>query len=206
MELQVAIDRVSIERAVEIAKLLDGVVPIIEMGTSLVKDYGTIGIEKMRENVQKSKLLVDIKTIDEGGYEFEQGFKFGGDILTVMGASSQATLDTTYQVTAKHAKQMMIDLLEVGNNKIAEIQNYTNAIYALHHSVDRTDDFQPTDDVADFKQQFPNIKHLAVAGGINLNSAQKLSEQGLVDIVIVGSSIVGASDIVEAAQKFLEVI
>ena len=42
MKLQVAIDRVSLDQAKEVVKKLDGVVDIIELGTSLVKDYGLL--------------------------------------------------------------------------------------------------------------------------------------------------------------------
>ena len=48
MRLQAAIDRVSLEEAVALAEQLDGKTDILEMGTSLVKDYGNLAIEKLR--------------------------------------------------------------------------------------------------------------------------------------------------------------
>lgn len=42
MKLQVAIDRIPLNEAVTIANQLDGIVDIIELGTSLVKDYGLL--------------------------------------------------------------------------------------------------------------------------------------------------------------------
>ena len=44
MKLQVAIDRVSLAHAITLAKDLDGIADVIELGTSLVKDYGLIAL------------------------------------------------------------------------------------------------------------------------------------------------------------------
>ena len=132
MRLQAAIDRVSLEEAVGLAKQLDGKTDILEMGTSLVKDYGNLAIEKLRAVLTKTDLLVDSKTIDEGAYEFNQAFRHGGGIVTVMGAASIDTLKTCYEVAEKQNKTMMIDLLEVTDEKIEKIQIFPNAIYALH--------------------------------------------------------------------------
>lgn len=82
MKLQVAIDRISLDKAIDIAKQLNGIVDIIEIGTSLVKDYGNKSIRAISEVVTQSKVLVDSKTIDEGNYEFNQAFKNGADIVT----------------------------------------------------------------------------------------------------------------------------
>ena len=128
MRLQAAIDRVSLEEAVALAEQLDGKTDILEMGTSLVKDYGNLAIEKLRTVLTKTDLLVDSKTIDEGAYEFNQAFRHGGDIVTVMGAASIDTLNVCYEVAEKQNKTMMIDLLEVTDEKIKKIQIFPNAM------------------------------------------------------------------------------
>lgn len=204
MKLQAAIDRVSLEDAVALALQLDGKTDIVEMGTSLVKDYGIEAMKQLREALPHTELLVDLKTIDEGAYEFRQGFKYGGDILTVMGAASLDTLRATYQVAEETGKTMMIDLLEVSEEKIAEILEFEHAIYALHHSVDRADKQDAVGNVAHFHEKFPEIKRLAIAGGIDLAQTKALAAQGLIEIVIVGSKISKASDPVAAVNEFME--
>ncbi|TLF39607.1 3-hexulose-6-phosphate synthase [Lacticaseibacillus zeae] len=206
MKLQVAIDRVPLADAVALAQQLDGKVAIIEMGTSLVKDEGLAGFRAMRAAIRTSQLLIDLKTIDEGGYEFKQGFAAGADILTVMGAASLATLKTTAAATDAAKKEMMIDLMEVDAAKQKAISIFPNAIYALHHSTDRQDHLDPTATVADFHAAFPQLKRLAIAGGIDLAGATALAAQGLTEIVIVGSAITKAADPVATAQQFMEAI
>lgn len=203
MRLQAAIDRVSLEEAVGLAKQLDGKTDILEMGTSLVKDYGNLAIEKLRTVLTKTDLLVDSKTIDEGAYEFNQAFRHGGDIVTVMGAASIDTLNVCYEVAEKQNKTMMIDLLEVTDEKIKKIQIFPNVIYALHHSVDRKDSFDATASVEAFHQKFPEIKRLAIAGGIDLTQAGLLADQGLLEVVIVGSKITKAENPLKAVNEFM---
>ena len=64
MKLQAAIDRVSLGDAVTLAHRLDGIADVIEFGTSLVKDYGLVMIKENPLHLKKSKLLLDLKTID----------------------------------------------------------------------------------------------------------------------------------------------
>ena len=206
MKLQVAIDRVPLADAVALAQQLDGKVAIIEMGTSLVKDEGLAGFRAMRAAIHTSQLLIDLKTIDEGGYEFKQGFAAGADILTVMGAASLATLKTTAAAADAAKKEMMIDLMEIDAAKQKTISIFPNAIYALHHSTDRQDHLDPTATVADFHAAFPQLKRLAIAGGIDLAGATALAAQGLTEIAIVGSAITKAADPVATAQQFMEAI
>lgn len=206
MKLQIAIDRVSLTEAINLAHQLDGKTDILEMGTSLVKDYGNAAIQKMKESLHQSKLLVDSKTIDEGEYEFNQAFHHGGDIVTVMGAASYDTLAACYEVAQKENKTMMIDLLEVSDRKVAIIQDFPDAIYALHHSIDRKDKVDAVATVTAFHKKFPTIKRLAIAGGIDLSQTEKLTEQGILEVIIVGSKITKAQDPLNEANKFMEAI
>ena len=203
MRLQTAIDRVPLEEAVALAKQLDGKTDILEMGTSLVKDYGNLAIEQLRAALAQTELLVDSKTIDEGAYEFNQAFSYGGDLVTVMGAASLDTLQACYEVAQKFNKTMMIDLLEVSDEKIQQIKDFPEAIYALHHSIDRKDHFDATASVAEFHEKFPEIKRLAIAGGIDLKQAQLLAEQGIIEVIIVGSKITKAQDPLTAVNEFM---
>ncbi|MGG5318698.1 orotidine 5'-phosphate decarboxylase / HUMPS family protein [Enterococcus sp. AZ072] len=204
MKLQIAIDRVTLEEAVELAKSLNGKTDILEMGTSLVKDYGNQAIEQIRTVLSDTELLVDLKTIDEGAYEFRQGYHYGGDILTVMGAASYDTLKACYEVAQEQQKTMMIDLLEVADEKITQLTNFDQAIFALHHSIDRKDKLDAVASVKTFHEKYPTIKHLAIAGGIDLEQAKGLAKQGLTEIVIVGSKITKASEPLQAAEQFME--
>lgn len=206
MKLQVALDRISLEEAINLALKLDGNVDIIEIGTSLIKDYGNIAIEKIKAVTLKSQLLVDSKTIDEGAYEFKQAFKHGADIVTVMGAASVQTLSACYEVAQQHGGTMMIDLLNLNHEQIAEIDNFSEAIYLLHHSVDTNETVQAVTEIAEFQKLHEHIEHIAIAGGIDYDTTEELALQGVVEAVVVGSKIIKSENIIETAKKFMEVL
>lgn len=206
MKLQVAIDRVSLEDAIEMAHRLDGLVDVIELGTSIVKDYGLEALKKADFKLEKSQLLIDLKTIDEGEYEFNKGYETSADILTVMGASSLGTLHTTYEIAQKAEKNIFIDLMEIDDQKVNDMTNMPNAIFGLHHSKDATEAFDAVDTIQAFHDNHPEIKKIAVAGGVDLEQARKIARQGIADTVIVGSKIAGASDPISTAKKFMEAI
>lgn len=206
MKLQVAIDRVSLAEAIKLALLLDEEVDVIEFGTSLVKDYGLYALQDVKAQLKHAAVLFDLKTIDEGVYEFEKGYAVNADILTVMAGAAPDTLTKVYAVAEREHREMLIDLMEVDDAKLAKITAYEHAIYGLHHSHDREDLLDAAASVAAFHQQFPQVKRIAIAGGIDLANAQKLATQGLAETVIVGSKILKAADPVVAAREFKEAL
>lgn len=206
MKLQVAIDRVSLTTAVQFARKLDGIADIVEFGTSIIKDYGFYGIKAANVNLKHSLLLLDTKTNDEGQYEFEQGFKAGADILTVMGTAGPETLASVYEIAEQKNREVLIDLMGMSNNSILEIAKFPNAIYNLHNSHDAGKNANLLNLVSDFRKKFPTIKNIAVAGSIDLEQAKKLAVQNEVQEVIVGSKIVQSNNPINEASKFKEII
>ena len=206
MKLQVAIDRVSLTTAVQLARKLDGIADIVEFGTSIIKDYGFYEIKAANVNLKHSLLLLDTKTNDEGQYEFEQGFKAGADILTVMGTADPETLASVYEIAEQKNREVLIDLMGMSNDSILEIAKFPNAIYNLHNSHDAGKNANLLNLVSDFRKKFPTIKNIAVAGSIDLEQAKKLAVQNEVQEVIVGSKIVQSNNPINEASKFKEII
>lgn len=134
MRLQVAIDRVYLERADEIIRLTGGYADIIEVGTSLIKDFGLAGsVGMLKGKYPEQCILADIKTCDEGEYEFREAYKAGCDIPTVMGFSSMSTLKACQRVADEYQKEYMIDLLEVPEDKLEELKKeFPEAIFCVH--------------------------------------------------------------------------
>lgn len=204
MKIQVAIDRVTLEQAKRLTEELN-TADIIEIGTSLTKDYGLTCVHELLPHKGTAKLLADIKTIDEGAYEFQQYFEAGADILTVMGASAVATLDSCYEVTQRYGKEMLIDLLECSDEKIARISHYPKAIYSLHFSSDAGGEHDVVKELQQFIQKYPKIKRLALAGGLTEASLKALKNTPL-EIGIVGGAVTKADDPKKTLNRMIEVI
>ena len=61
MRLQAAIDRVTVERAAEIIEQTHGYADIIEVGTSLIKDFGLAGsVKVLKEKYPDQLSLIHI--------------------------------------------------------------------------------------------------------------------------------------------------
>lgn len=204
MRLQVAIDRVSLGRADEIISLTKGHADIIEVGTSLIKDFGLAGsVRMLKEKYPGQCILADMKTCDEGEYEFREAYKAGCDIPTVMGFSSRSTLKACQKAADEYQKEYMIDLLEVPEEKLEELKrDFPEAIFCVH---------LPSDNqgrgleelVIQMCGQMEGVKKIAVAGGVTLDTLAIMKRAG-VDIVIVGGAITREHDITKATRKFSE--
>ncbi|PJM73363.1 3-hexulose-6-phosphate synthase [Bifidobacterium primatium] len=202
MKLQVAIDRVDIPRAEAIIRQVAASADVIEIGTSLTKEFGVRAlaplIEAAHEVRSEAAVLGDIKTCDEGKYEFDLGFDCGFAYLTVMGSSSLGTLKVCYESAAAHDGVMMIDLLECDDDCIEKISVFPDAVYCLHTSVDSGATADPVGQVRAFRARYPQIGRIAIAGGIRKDQLAGLAAEG-VEIAIMGSAITKADDIAAAA-------
>lgn len=204
MKIQLAIDRVSIERARTIAKEAGPFIDILEVGTSLIKDFGVFSIKEIRASFPNHVILADIKTMDEGAYEFKAAYNNGADIATVMGAASIDTIRACYEVAKSMGKLMMIDLLEVDYKKINLLNEFCDAIFCIHLPSDGgKGDIRVL--LNEFKRNFPEIYHIAVAGGINDQSINAIKKEK-VEIIVIGGAITKTDNIEMSAKRFREMI
>lgn len=200
MKIQLSLDRVSISEALKICSETADMVDIIEVGTSLIKDFGNASIEAIAKAYPHKTILADSKTIDEGAYEFCSAYGAGADILTVMGAASITTIAACYQVAQEQNKDIMIDLLEITGEKLQQLKQFQNAIFCLHLPADKAG-AGLEEMIHDNLKQMQGVRRLAVAGGISLQTIGLIARSGF-EIAVIGGAITKADDRKVAAQKF----
>lgn len=200
MKIQLALDRISIEKAIEIGEKAYNYVDIIEVGTSLIKDYGIKSIKEIKKVFLNKFVLADLKTIDEGEYEFNAAYNAGADIATVMGVAPFNTISICYEVSQRNKKTVMIDLMETEENCIKKLKQFRNAIFCIHIA---KDEINKNLDKYLIKLEpiISGIPRIAVAGGVDLNILKKIHTIEP-EIVIVGSAITKADDIEQASREF----
>lgn len=207
MNIQLALDRMTIEEAILMAEKVKCYVDWIEVGTSLIKEFGVESIIQIHKAFPDKIILADIKTFDNAKYEFEMCFKAGADVATVMGAAPKVSIKTCMEVANKSKKQVMIDLLNTSKEQLEELLQYKEAVFCSHVSKDQQE-------ITNEKQGFSRLNEvqelliknnakIALAGGIDYNS---LKELGKIKphVVVVGSAITKAADIVAAAKSIYE--
>lgn len=203
MKLQLAIDRVSIEKAIKIIKNTGDYVDIIEIGTSLIKDYGMESIRKIKEEFPYKTILADIKTIDEAEYEFHAAFKAGADIATVMGGAAISSIKLCQRAATEYGRSYVIDLLEVNDAKLEQLKQFTDAIFCIHLPADN-EGLGLDKLIEDSAFKLKTMTHLAAAGGVSKESIPILIKNKI-EIAIIGGAITKAEDSRAAAKDFYEI-
>ncbi|RDU38162.1 3-hexulose-6-phosphate synthase [Neobacillus piezotolerans] len=203
MKLQLAVDRVSIEKAIGIIREAESYIDIIEIGTSLIKDFGLESVRRIRREFPEKAILADIKTVDEAEYEFEAIYQAGADIATVLGASSLETIRICQQVAQKYQKDYMIDLLETSAEKQLELKQFSDGILCVHLPSDKSTGLQAL--IESTLAQIDDFPRLAVAGGIKPENIAEIKKANF-EIAIVGGGITKSADIRETAKIFKSLV
>ncbi|WP_299089121.1 3-hexulose-6-phosphate synthase [uncultured Metabacillus sp.] len=203
MYIQLALDRYSIDEAIDLAKASEEFVDWIEVGTSLIKEYGMESVKRIKNAFPHKVIVADIKTIDNALYEFEMCFRAGADVATVMGVSPNATIKACVETAEKMGKKVMIDLLNTNDEQKEELLKYKQAIFCAHVSKDEQE--MSGKSAINISHMYDWTGMLAVAGGINLESFDQFQEIKP-DVVIIGSAITKAQNQRLAAEMFMKKI
>jgi len=114
--LQVALDLVNGSRALQIAKeSVEGGVDWIEAGTPLIKSEGMDILRLLSKEFPKKTIIADLKTMDTGALETEIASKAGADVICIMGAAADSTIEEAVSAARKYGTKIMVDLLGVKN-------------------------------------------------------------------------------------------
>jgi len=209
VRLQVALDLLDLERCLRIAEAALGAgAHIIEVGTPLVKYRGMEAVRTFRERFPDSSILADMKTVDAGALEAKMAFEAGANAVTVMGFASDETVECVVRVAREFGGCVMVDLMGFAEpgERIRELAKLEPDIYCLHVGVDvqmrrGVDARVLAEDVRKLKREL-GVK-MAVAGGINEDTAGLFAEAGA-DVIIVGGAITKSSDPASKTRAILE--
>ncbi len=205
--LQVALDFVELSRALAVAKAAwDGGARYIEAGTPLIKSEGLDAVRTLRERFPDATLIADMKTMDAGRIEAETAAKAGADVMTVLGTAGETTIRECVEAGQHYGIKVAVDLLNVPDP-------LGFADQAARWGVDWLDvhcaiDAQMTgQDPLDLLRQLRRHTELtlAVAGGINSETAAAAADAGA-DVIIVGGAITKAIDPRQATADILQAI
>jgi 3-hexulose-6-phosphate synthase len=192
MEIQIALDRIPLDRAVDITHRVADRVDWIEVGTSLVKEFGQAGLREVVAAAGSTPVLADLKTVDDVAFEFALAFAAGARSVTVLGLAPEVTLDRAVEVAAAAERELVVDLMGVGPQQAARLADRLpdEVVLAPHVSKDA----QGTGArVQDQLGPWSRGRRLALAGG--LTAPDLVALRGVARLrVIVGSAVTRATD------------
>lgn len=77
--LQIALDFLSLDKALKVAAVTYFYADIIEAGTPLIKSEGIRVVETLKKNFQIKQIFADLKIMDAGTIEAKMAFDAGAD-------------------------------------------------------------------------------------------------------------------------------
>ncbi|MFZ3060864.1 MAG: 3-hexulose-6-phosphate synthase [Candidatus Methanoperedens sp.] len=203
--LQVALDVLEIDRALQIAKeAVEGGADWIEAGTPLIKSEGMDAIRKLKDAFPENVILADMKTMDTGAMEVEMAAKAGADIIMILGSADNSTIQDAIRSARKYGVKLMADLISAGDpaQRARELEELGIDYINLHVGIDQQ--MMGEDPIKILKNL--NIRTpIAVAGGLDAESAAAAVLKGA-QIVIVGGNIVRSSNVTASAKEIRESI
>ncbi|MFW5866208.1 MAG: 3-hexulose-6-phosphate synthase [Armatimonadota bacterium] len=205
--LQVALDFINLAQAVRAAEeAVEGGVSWVEAGTPLIKSEGMGAVRALRERFPGKTIVADLKIMDAGRTEVEVAAKAGADVVTVLGAASDETIAECVEAGENYDALVQVDLIGCADpaERARRAQELGAAIVGIHTAIDeQMVGASPMEVIARVREAV-EIR-LAVAGGINSETAPEAVKAGA-DIVIVGGAIIKAPDATEAARRIVQAI
>lgn len=205
--MQVALDVVSADRAVEIARLaVEGGAEWIEAGTPLIKAEGLGVVERLRREFPSNTLVADMKTVDVGGLEVGLASGAGADVISVLAVAADETISAAVEAARGQQVKILADLIAVGDHlsRAKRVEELGVDYIGVHIGIDQQKaGLRPLEQLRSIAGSVG--VPIAVAGGLSALTAREAVEAGA-SIVIVGGAITKARDVTQATREIVEAI
>ncbi len=205
--LQVALDLLNLDRAVNISKQsVQGGADYIEAGTPLIKSEGMQAVRTLKEIFPDKTIVADMKIMDTGAFETEMASKAGADIICILGAADNSTIKDALKSARKYGSKLMVDLIGVKDKlkRAQELEKIGVDYLCIHIGIDEQMTGKKPTEILKKIVKKTNIP-IAAAGGINSETAVDIIKSGA-SIVIVGGAITKAKNVKKATQNIKKAI
>ena len=205
--LQISLDIPDLERNKKIiASLPRSDRIILELGTPLIKRYGTKVISELREIAKDVFFVADLKTLDVGKVEADLAYEETADAVVAAGLAPIETLNAFIHEAKRLGIYAVVDMLNVEDpvKKLRMLKDFPDII-VLHRGIDQeTGRTLGLELIQGLRQTFKEKRFLiAVAGGIVPETAKEALAKGA-DILVVGRYVTQSKDIERAVRELLK--
>ncbi|WP_301099692.1 3-keto-L-gulonate-6-phosphate decarboxylase UlaD [Otariodibacter sp.] len=201
--LQIALDSLSLEKAVADAKQAEDVVEIIEIGTILACAEGMKAVKTLRALHPNHIIVCDLKTTDGGAILAKMAFEAGADWLTVSAAAHPATKAACKKVAddfnvanpdLKVKKEIQIEIY--GNWTFEDAKEWVDlgvkqAIYHRSRDAELAGKGWTAEDIEKMKRLEDIGLELSITGGIIPEDIHLFKEIRKAKVFIAGRALVG---------------
>lgn len=207
MKLQLALDIITMQEAIDLLKVLGNSIDIAEIGTPFVIQEGIKAVREIKSEFPSLIVLADLKIMDAGEHVSRMAFEAGADIVTVLGAADDATIRASVEQVKKYNKSIMVDMIGVKDIYIRAIE--IDGMGVDYICVHTASDIQGTgknslDELKIVKNLVKNAE-TAVAGGIKLENICEIVKERP-EIIIVGGGITSQPNKKQAAFELKKIM
>ncbi|MEM0214410.1 MAG: bifunctional 5,6,7,8-tetrahydromethanopterin hydro-lyase/3-hexulose-6-phosphate synthase [Archaeoglobaceae archaeon] len=201
--LQIALDIPDLEEVLSIlSQIPESDHIIFEVGTPLVKKYGSEVILKLREVKPDAFFILDLKTLDVGNLEARMAADATANAVVISGLAPISTIVKGINEAKKTGMLAVVDMLNV-EDPVKRMEQISKEILPdvveLHRAIDNEQSIPPWS----LAKEIKSFKVLvAVAGGIKPENLAEVISAGA-DIVVVGRAITKARDVEGAVRRFM---
>lgn len=201
MKLQVAMDVLTTEAALDLADKVAPYVDILELGTPLIKSEGLRAIRAVKDAHPDKLVFADLKTMDAGELEADIAFAAGADYVTVLGTAGDSTIAGAVKAGKAHGKGVVVDLIGVADkvSRAREVTALGVAFVEMHAGLDEQAEPGFTFQTLLNDGETARVP-FSVAGGINASTIKSVQRAGA-DVAVAGGSIYGAADPAASAAE-----
>lgn len=201
MDLQVALDRLPLARAVAIAEAVGARTDWVEVGTSMIKQFGQDGLREVVAAAGGTPVLADLKTADDVRFEFEMAFAAGARSVTVLGLAPDVSIDLAVEVADEHGCELVVDLMGLTPQRIEELAaRLPQHIRLAPHVSKDAQGAAGRPRVQELLGPWSHGRRLALAGGLTAPDLPALADEPELR-VIVGSAVTKADDPAAAVEE-----
>jgi 3-hexulose-6-phosphate synthase len=207
-KIQLAMDTLQFNHALELARLTSPYVDIIEAGTPLIKSVGIQIVRELRAAYPDKLILADLKSSDVGAYEANMAFEAGADVVTTQGITTMATIIEVQHEADKWKRRAEVDMTGVKDviTRAREVKAQGVSLVLYHRSIDE----EITQGALWDESAVNTVRTMcamgldvAIAGGVNLDVLPLLKGVPLYAIVI-GRGITAQPDPAATAKAVFE--
>ncbi len=199
--LQLALDFVDLPRALQVAEeAVAGGADWLEAGTPLIKSEGLQAVREIKSRWPHLTVVADMKTMDAGRAEVEYAAKAGAQVVGVLGAASDATIRECIEAAQNYGAAIVVDMVQVADvvSRAIAVEAMGASYVGIHIAIDEQMQGKTPWDTLREVAKAVSIP-IAVAGGINSETAALAIEAGA-SIVVVGGAITKAVDATAATK------
>jgi len=203
--LQVALDLVELNRALEIAhEAVSGGADWLEIGTPLIKSEGMNAVSSLKRSFPELILVADMKTADTGAIEVEMAAKAGASVICILGSADDSVLFESVRAARKYGVKIMADLISVKDpvKRARELEVIGVDYISAHTGIDQQ--MTGVNSLDTLEKVICEVSiPVAAAGGIIDKTASAAVAAGAM-IVIVGGAVIRSSDVSESTRRIKE--